>query len=149
MDRVKIAIDQDHVGTGALFIGVRINGDDMPGILNVEAFFTIKEANGLVPLFTCGCGDFDCGGFYVGVTCTDVALVLHNSYHRGNRSLQLAFEYHLDWQQVKGIAQEIFSYLQKIYERDSQAYVTLGYTGENVLDRLPNYHLSSLLKEQG
>jgi len=65
------------------------------------------------------------------------------------RSLQSVFEYHLDWQQVKAIAQEIFSYLQKIYERDSQAYVTLGYTGENVLDRLPNYHLSSLLKEQG
>lgn len=145
MDRLKIAIGQDHIGTGALFIEVCINGDDLPGILNVDAFFTIKEASGLIPLFTCGCGDFDCNGFYVDVVCTDIALILRNNYHRGNRSLQSVFEYQLDWQQVKGIAQEIFSYLQKIQEHDSQAYVTLGYTGENMLDRLPDYRLSSLL----
>ncbi len=63
------------------------------------------------------------------------------------RSLQSVFEYHLDWQQVKAIAQEIFSYLQKIYEHNSQAYVTLGYTGENLLDCLPDYRRSSLLQE--
>jgi hypothetical protein len=149
MDRMKIVIEQDHVGTGALFIEVCINGDDMPGILDVEAFLTIKEAKGLVPLFTCGCGDFDCDGSYVDVDCTDAALILRNSYHHGNRSLQSAFAYHLDWPQVKGVAQEIFSYLQKIHERDSQAYVTHGYTGENLLDRLPIYRVSSLLREQG
>ena len=147
MDCIKIAIEQEHAGNGALFIQVYINGDGMPGILNIEAFFTIKEANGLVPLFTCGCGDFDCDGFYVDVACTDTALNLRNSYHHGNRSLQSVFEYHLDWQQVKAIAQEIFSYLQKIYEHNSQAYVTLGYTGENLLDCLPDYRRSSLLQE--
>jgi hypothetical protein len=108
MDRIKIAIEQDHVGTGALFVEVCINGNDMPGILNVEAFFTIKETNGLVPLFTCGCGDFDCDGSFVDAICTDTALLLRNSYHR-NHSLQSTFEYQLDWPQVEGIAQEIFS----------------------------------------
>jgi hypothetical protein len=145
MDRMRIAIEQEHPDGDALFIQVRINGDDVPACLDIEAFFTLKEASGLVPLFTCGCGVFGCGGYYVGVSCTDEALILRNSYHRGNRSLQAAFEYHLDWQQVSGIAQEIYSYLQKMHERNSQAYVTLGYGGENLLDRLPAYLQSPLL----
>ncbi len=145
MDRIKIIIAQEQVDNGALFIQVRINDNDLPGILNIEAFFVIKESNGLVPLFTCGCGDFECGGFYVNISCTDTALILQNSYHRVNRSLQSEFEYHLDWQQVSTMAQEIFIYLQKLHMRDPQAYVTTGYSGENLLNRLPDYRKSPLL----
>jgi hypothetical protein len=68
-----------------------------------------------------------------------------NSYHRFNRSLQSAFAYHLDWQQVSNIAQEILIYLQKLHERNPQAYVTTGYGGENLLNRLPDFRKSSLL----
>ncbi len=145
MDRIKIAIEQEQVDNSALFIQVLINDNDLPGILNIEAFFVIKESNGLVPLFTCGCGDFDCDGSYVNISCTDTELILQNSYHRFNRSLQSAFEYHLDWQQVSTIAQEIFIYLQKLHERNPQAYVTTGYGGENLLNRLPGYRKSPLL----
>jgi hypothetical protein len=145
MDWIKITIEQEHEGAGALFIQVHINGNNLPGILNVEAFFDIKESNGLVPLFTCGCGDFSCGGSYVCISCTDTALILRNSYHRFNRSLQSSFEYHLDWLQVRNIAQEIFSYLQKLHERYPRAYVTTGYTGDNLLDHLSNYRKSPLL----
>jgi hypothetical protein len=145
MDRIKIIIEQEQVDDGALFIQVRINDHDLPRILNVEAFFVIKESNGLVPLFTCGCGIFGCGGYYVNVSCTDTALILQNSYHRFNRSLQSAFEYHLDWQQVSTIAQEILIYLQKLQERNPHAYVTTGYGGENLLNRLPDFRKSPLL----
>ena len=62
MDYIKIVIEQEQVGDGALFVQVRINREDMPGFLNIEPFFAIKEAHGLVPLFTCGCGVFGCGG---------------------------------------------------------------------------------------
>ncbi len=145
MDRIKIVIEQEQVDNGALFIQVRVNDNDLPGILNIEAFFAIKESKGLVPLFTCGCGDFDCAGSYVNISCTDTALILQNSYHRFNRSLQAAFAYHLDWQQVSTVAQEILSNLQKIYERNPQAYVTTGYGGENLLNRLPDFRKSPLL----
>ncbi|MHB8597250.1 MAG: hypothetical protein ACYDER_10605 [Ktedonobacteraceae bacterium] len=145
MDRIKIVIEQEQVDNGALFIQGRINDTDLPGIFNVEAFFAIKESKGLVPLFTCGCGIFGCGGYFVNISCTDTALILQNSYHRFNRSLQAEFEYHLDWQQVSNIAQEIFSYLQKLYERNPQAYVTTGYGGENLLNHLPDFRKSPLL----
>ncbi len=145
MDHIKIIIEQEQGDNGVLFIHVRINDNDLPGILNIEAFFAIKESNGLVPLFTCGCGDFDCDGYYVNVSCTATALILQNSYHRFNRSLQSEFEYHLDWQLVSNIAQEILTYLQKLYERNPQAYVTTGYGGENLLNRLPVYRKSPLL----
>lgn len=145
MDRIKIAIEQEHVDDGAMFVSVYINGHDMPKILDVETFFAIKQHNGLAPLFTCGCGDFGCGGYYVDVSCTDTALVLHNSYHRFNHTLQSEFEYHLDWQEVRGVAEEILVYLQKLYQRNPQAYVTTGHCGENLLLRIPDYLKSSIL----
>ena len=148
MDHVTIAIGSEQgnpLDSSAIFVQVNINGEDLPKILNVEEFFVLKERDGLVPLFTCGCGDFGCGGYYVDVSCTDTNLILRNSYHRFNRSLQSAFEYHLDWKEVKVIAEEIIAYLQKIQEVNPQAYVTNGYVGGNLIERLPDYRKSSLL----
>ncbi|HCI81357.1 MAG TPA: hypothetical protein DHW02_16890 [Ktedonobacter sp.] len=148
MDRVKITTElelESPVDSSAISIQVNINGENLPEILNVEEFFALKEHDGLVPLFTCVCGDFGCGGYYVDVACTDTDLILRNSYHRFNRSLQSTFEYHLDWQQVKGVAEEIIAYLQKIQELNPQAFVTNGYVGGNLLARLPDYRKSSLL----
>ncbi|HEX9135131.1 MAG TPA: hypothetical protein VF844_22825 [Ktedonobacteraceae bacterium] len=144
MDRIKITIEQANGDDGAIFIRVKINDNDLPGILNVEAFFAIKQKNELVPLFTCGCGDFDCGGYYVNVSCTDTALILRNSYHRFNQSRQSEFEYNLDWQQVRNIAEKILTYLEKIHERNPKAYVTSGYVGDNLIDRLPKFRKSFL-----
>ncbi len=132
MDRIKITIEQANSDCGAIFIRVTINDNDLPGILNIVAFFAIKQENELVPLFTCGCGDFGCEGYYVNVSCTDTALILRNSYHRFNRSLQSEFEYNLDWQQVRNIAEEILTFLEKIREGKPKAYVTSGYGGENL-----------------
>lgn len=145
MDRMKITIEQESVDDGAMFIQVYINSNSLPGILNVEEFLAVKQQNGLVPLFTCGCGEFDCGGYYTNVSCTATALILRNGYHRFNRSLQAVFEYHLDWQQVRRIAEEILIYLQKIHTHNPRADVTTGYAGENLIDRIPDYRKSPLL----
>jgi hypothetical protein len=106
---IKITIEQVSGDDGAIFIRVKINDNALPGILNVEAFFAIKQENELVPLFTCGCGDFGCGGYYVNVSCTETAFILRNSYHLFNQSLQSEFEYNLDWQQVRNVAEEILT----------------------------------------
>lgn len=58
MDQIEIIVEQEQVDNGAIFIQVHMNDNNLPGILNVEAFFAIKEEYELVPLFTCGCGDF-------------------------------------------------------------------------------------------
>lgn len=145
MDRIKITIKQESVDDGAIFVRVQINDNELPGILNVEAFFAIKQENELVPLFTCGCGDFGCKGYYVHVSCIDTALILRNGYHRFNQSLQSKFEYNLDWHQVKDVAEEIITYLQKIHERNPGAYITSGYGGENLIDSMSDYRQSFLL----
>ena len=145
MDSIKISIEQESIDDGPIFVSVYINGVDMYGILDVETFFTLKGQQDHVPLFTCGCGDFGCGGYYVHVSCTDTALLLQNSYHRFNHLLQKEFEYHLAWQEVRGVAQEILVYLQKIREHNPQAYVTTGYGGENLLKRIDAYRKSPLL----
>ena len=145
MDRIKITIKQESVDDGAIFIRVQINANDLPGILNVEAFFAIKLENELVPLFTCGCGDFGCKGYYVNVSRTEIALILRNGYHRFNQTLESEFEYQLDWQQVRDVAEEILTYLEKIHESKPGAYITSGYGGENLIDRMPDYRQSFLL----
>jgi hypothetical protein len=143
MDRIEITIEQED--GEAMFIQVHMNGNDLPGILNVEAFFAIKKEHELVPLFTCGCGDFDCGGYYVKVFCTDTALILRNGHHRFIYSLPSEFEYQLGWQQVRDIAEEIITYLEKIQERNPKAYVTTGYGGENLIDHLTDFRQSFLM----
>ena len=145
MDQIKITIEQEQIDDGAMFVGVQINGNDMPGILNVEAFFAIKKDHERVPLFTCGCGDFDCGGYYVDVSCTDTAFILCNSYHRFNQSLESKFEYQLDWQQVGDIAEEILTYLEKIDERNPRAFITTGYFQDNLIDHLTDFRQSFLI----
>src|SRR5260370_38477030 len=121
MDHIKITIEQESADDGPMFIGVQINSNDLPGILNVEAFFAIKKENELVPLFTCGCGDFGCRGYYINVSYTDTAFILRNGYHRFNQTLESEFEYRLDWQQVRNIAEEIITYLKKIQECNPKA----------------------------
>jgi hypothetical protein len=145
MDQMEITIEQEQFDNGAMFIQVNLNGNKLPGILNVEAFFAIKQENELVPLFTCGCGDFDCKGYCVNVLCTNTALILHNGYHRFNHSLGSEFEYQLDWQQVRNVAEEIITYLEKIQERNPKAYMTTGYGGENLIDHLTDFRQSFLM----
>lgn len=144
MDNIKITIEQESVDDGAMFVSVYINGHEMRKILDLETFFALKELHGQVPLFTCGCGVFGCGGYYVDVSPTQEALIIHNSYHRFTHNLQEEFEYHLNWQQIRGIAEEILTYLQKIQERNPQAYVTQAYWSDNLLDHIPNYRRSSI-----
>jgi hypothetical protein len=145
MDRMTITIARESTDDSALFVMVRINGNALRGILNVDEFFSIKEREGLVPLFTCGCGDFGCGGYFVDVTCSDTALILRNAYHRFTRALQAEFEYHLGWRHVREIAEEILAYLQDIQEHDANATVTSGYVGVNLIERLPEYQNSLLM----
>jgi hypothetical protein len=145
MDQIEITIKQEDSDGGAMFVDVHINGNDMPGILNIEAFFAIKQENALVPLFTCGCGIFDCGGYYVNVSCTDTAFILRNGYHRFHQSLESEFEYQLDWQQVRSITGEILTYLEKIHERNPRAFITTGYFRDNLISHLSDFRRSFLL----
>lgn len=148
MDQIEITIKQEDSDGEAMSVGVQINGNDMPGILNVEAFFAIKQENELVPLFTCGCGIFDCRGYYVNVSCTDTAFILRNGYHRFNPTLESEFEYQLDWQQVRSIAEEILTYLEKIHERNPGAFITTGYFQDNLIGHLPDFRQSFLLVQR-
>ncbi|HEY6285487.1 MAG TPA: hypothetical protein VIX20_07485 [Ktedonobacteraceae bacterium] len=145
MDQIEITIKHESIDGEAMFVVVQINGNDMPGILNVEAFFAIKQENELVPLFTCGCGDFGCGGYYVNISCNETGLILRNCHHRYIYSLPSEFEYQLEWQQVRSIAEEIITYLEKIQKRNPKAYVTTGYGGENLIDYLTDFRQSFLM----
>ena len=145
MDQIEITIKQEDSDGEAMFVGVHINGNDMPGILNLEAFFAINQENELVPLFTCGCGIFDCGGYFVNVSCTDTAFILRNGYHRFHQTLESEFEFQLDWQQVRSIAEEILTYLEKIHERNPGAFITTGYSQDNLIDHLIDYRQSFLM----
>lgn len=90
-------------------------------------------------------GDFDCGGYYVNVFCTNTAFILHNSYQRFNQSLESEFEYQLDWQQVRNVAEDILTYREKIGESNPRAIVTSGYGPINLIEYIPDFRQSFLM----
>ncbi len=66
-------------------------------ILDVEAFFGAWDTSGLAPLFICTCGDFGCGGYYVGVSSDTTAWVLRDWYGALDRARHGDFEYRILW----------------------------------------------------
>ena len=130
----------------AIAIIVTINAHELPDILDIDEFFKAIQESGRFPLFTCGCGHFECSGYYVDLVCTATAWVLRNRYHPHNEQLMEEFEYHIPWQQVRTAAQEIVNYLQALHVQYPHHEITAGVVGLNLASHIADYGeiLSSL-----
>ena len=152
MDIMTVTLDTE-VGSppylddsAAIAIVITINAHKLPDILDVDEFFKAIRKSGRFPLFTCGCGHFGCSGYYVDVVCTATAWVLRNRYHPHNEQLMEEFEYHIPWQQVRTVAQEIVNYLQGLQVQYPHHEITAGVVGLNLTSHIADYGniLSSL-----
>ncbi len=103
------------------WVYIKINGTRMPYVLDNYVFFkTAIHTSGRLPLFTCGCGYFGCGGYYVDVECTDEAWILRNRYDPNTEELQQEFEYRISWEQVKQVADTIIAELRTIKQQEHE-----------------------------
>lgn len=128
----------------ALYISVCFHGVTMKHILDVEEFFNSLEQPGFNPLFTCSCGNFGCGGYYIEVIHKNTGLILKNSYNPleapGQSSMIERFEFMFSWQDVIFMGKQIQGILLEISQKWPGYSIYSGtYCCLNLAERLPVY----------
>ncbi|MBP2654661.1 MAG: hypothetical protein H6Q73_2230 [Firmicutes bacterium] len=127
---VNITHEESPAGGISVFVDVYFGERKMQDILDVAVFFQAIVKSGRYPLFTCGCGCFGCGGYYVDVECTDKDWILRNKYHPLEKSLLENFEYHVSWEQVHNVAAQIKGYIMQLIQKNPGTMLMSGTIGE-------------------
>lgn len=133
----------------SLFIEVEFEEKIMQDILNVDGLFEAIKCEGFQPLFTCLCGDFSCGGYYVHVTHFADGAILQNAYKaigepREDDMIQ-QFEYELTWEDFYLIASEVYGRLCDLKNIYPNCEICVGTFGPDLSNRLSEYE--ELLKQ--
>ena len=133
----------------SLFVEVEFEGHKMKDILNIEGLFSVFREQGYIPMFTCACGTFWCGGYYVKIEHLADGIVLKNGYKPVEKPTEndviQRFEYTLTWENLFIIANEILNKLIWLKHTYPDYDVCSGTFGEGLLNRLDNY--AAFLKE--
>ena len=142
---ILINHDESTVSNGsiAVMIKVIINGKEMPGILNIDNFFESIRKRGMHPLFTCTCGTFECGGYYIFVDYSKSIMVLKNSYGPTNNPAESkkidTFEYHIPWEDVIKAGCKIIQFLLEIHNKRHNYRIYSGTFGVDISYWIPEY----------
>lgn len=128
----KVRLDGNSVIVAVTCYGKQTERDEqLPEVLDISQFFTAIHTSGRYPLFTCGCGVFGCGGYYVDVECTRDAWILKNRYAStfdpDNAPLIEECEYHIPWEDVKKAAHEIRDLLKISRQGKPGITISVGY----------------------
>jgi hypothetical protein len=142
MDSLEISsIDHDirhKLGWIEVYVRLKVNGSRLPYILDVNTFLSAIEASGKQPIFTCECGHFGCGGYFIDVEVTEDAWILKNRYDPLDENVLLeAVEYRIPWHQVKQLVVQICEQLQTIKAQAPDFPLHWGVVG-NATDTMPS-----------
>jgi hypothetical protein len=90
MDRLVVTIGPaegvgDNEPTLGLYGAAVVNGQELPDVHDIDVFFEALTNSGPLPLFTCTCGVFGCGGYYIGVAHGADAWIWRNRSPRTTR----------------------------------------------------------------
>jgi hypothetical protein len=127
----------------SLGITVEFEGQKMKDILDIDGLFMMIESEGFIPLFTCSCGSFGCGGYYINVSHNIDGLILNNKYKPVNNptenDLFEIFQNDLSWEDLYFIASEVYEYISDLVEKHPGYGVCSGTYGENLISKLIQY----------
>jgi len=148
MDELHVALTHEESPASNDGIGVSatlmLNYAPLPYVLDINQFFEavvlISWSPVRLPLFTCTCGVFGCGGYYVDVECTTQAWVLRNRYHPDTEELLEEMEYWLSWRQVHEVADELVTVLRAVHAHRPTAQLTSGAHGQNLVAKMEAYN---------
>lgn len=133
----------------SLFIEVEIKEVKMEDILDVDVLFLAIQEQGYLPLFTCSCGNFSCGGYYVKVSHLDGGICFSNRYKPVDNPSEVdliePFECELPWKELYFVASEIYDKLIEISKSYPGYEIGCGAFGEDVVNKIERYEV--LLKE--
>lgn len=127
----------------SLFTEVEFEDVKMKGILDCDVLFLAIQESGLLPLFTCSCGTFFCGGYYVEVLHINDGLILRNTYkpvqNPTDSDILEVFEYELSWEDLYIIASEVYYKLIEIKDNYPGCEICFGTFGEGILNKIDGY----------
>lgn len=127
----------------SLYIEVEFEGQKMKDILDADSLFSMIESDGFIPLFTCRCGFFGCGGCYVKITHTPKGIVLNNTYkpvdNPTEKDLVNTFQSDLTWEDLYFIASDVYEYICGLVEKYPVYGICCGTYDANLVPRLHRY----------
>lgn len=127
----------------SIFIIVEFENIEMKDIINIDGLFNIVDNAGYQPLFTCNCGDFGCGGYYVKVLHKDDGVRIINSYdprvNPSEESLRDNFEFEISWEDLYIISSSVYDYLIEIKEKYPHCDLCSGTFSERLVGSLDKY----------
>lgn len=111
--------------------------------LDVDAFFVSLGSDGYYPLFTCECGTFGCGGYYVEVHHDHDGINLINAYAPLSQldpdEIINEFHYHLDWEDVLALGEEIIGIMNEISAKAADRRICCGAYGNDIAGKIDEY----------
>jgi len=143
---------EESVGDSTLisfYIKVNFKDKDMQKIVDVDGLFSVINKQGFLPLFTCDCGNFSCGGYYIKVIHLEDGILFDNSYKPVNEpdetQLIETFEYKLSWIDLYNIASAVYAQINLINNKYPGFNICSGAYSDIVLKNIDEYQ--RLLKE--
>jgi hypothetical protein len=133
----------DNEPTLGLYASAVVNGQDWPEVLDIDVFFLALTGTGVLPLFTCTCGVFGCGGYYIGVACTAEAWIWRNRYSPDDTPNPAHVidvgELLFAWPRVRPVAADLLATLQTLQRDTPGVRLMAASTGIDLRDRLAYY----------
>ena len=142
MDTLKIARFQYDIRHQLrwieVYITVQVNDHELPHILDFAVFTKAIQAGGRHPLFTCGCGNFGCGGYYVDIEVVEQSWNMINRYSPvGENEILEAFKYQIPWIQVRDVYRYLLEKIRLLHNGEPALPIHWGVLG-NAVDRMPS-----------
>lgn len=117
-------------------IGLVINGEqcDNEEMFVVEQFFNSLLHPGEYPMFTCTCGIFGCGGYYVNVSHTSEGILWSTERTPFKEFSELPHLnrtiFHFTWEGIVSVAQQFLSQLEHLHHVHNEHGLNFHYDTE-------------------
>lgn len=126
-------------------IDLCISGQKISDNFDINIVYTTLGQNGLLPLFTCTCGHFGCGGHYINIHLSDKSITLKNAYAPNDEPsddkeyLRQEFEHTISLSVWYRLLRELLHRIEIEIIDSKINYLTVGVIGVNICDNIKTY----------
>lgn len=134
---LKINKEESPAGNNlySIFAYLSIEGDSTDKILNIHQFFNLIVNDGVLPLFTCSCGDFECGGQFVEIEKIAEGFQLSKLFDRNNNFMR-TLDFKLSWDDMIIIGNEIIEAISEIDHKYPDVSICNGTMGDDLKESM-------------
>lgn len=141
--QITISHEPSPASTNGIGVWVRVSldGEQQPDILDIDEFFQAlaTRPTGLVPLFTCECGSFGCGGYWIASDVEPEAWIWRNRYHATEETLSAECEQRVPWAASERVAWQLLMTLEELATWYPEAEIFSGTYGADISPRIRDY----------